>query len=266
MDPYARVDDAIQAVARARKVVMASASAQVRAAEERDHFRSVAMLWFREHRYALTSLASESSVDAVDRALRKVLDSTGKAAARTTYAVAFKEARQALLRLRESLPADVVTPFSQPTTDAAPGFAPLASDVRMQAILERRWAECVACIQCGAHLAAVVMMGGLLESLFVSRQNRLTDKSALVNATRAPKRKGKALPLTEWTLNDYLEVANEIGWIGMATKRVGAVLRDYRNLVHPQSEYAQQVILTDQDARVLWDITKRVARELLGSH
>lgn len=133
----------------------------------------------------------------------------------------------------------------------------------MQAIMERRWNECVLCLNGGAYLAAVVMMGGLLESLFVSRQNRLVDKTQLIRAMRAPQHKGKTLPLQEWTLNHYIEVGNELGWIGEAAKRVGAVLRDYRNYIHPQAEYAQPVTLGEQDARLIWDVTKSLTRQLL---
>lgn len=266
MDLHAHIDDAIKAVAQARKVVTRSSSIQVTSAEERDHFRTVAQVWFQKIRPVVNSYADAAMLEAVDAPLKKVFDSTAKAAARSTYKSCLKAARTALLKLRESLPA-VVQPAAsiQPTSDAPPSFAPLASDPRMQQIMERRWAECVCCLQAGANLAAVVMMGGLLESLFVSKQNRLTDKSPLIRASRAPQSKGKTLPLQEWTLNHYIEVGNELGWIGDAAKRVGVVLRDYRNFIHPQAEYTQQVVLAEQDARLMWDVSKSLTRELLAS-
>jgi len=228
--------------------------------------KTVASLWFQKHRLAIVASADSSVLATVDAPLKRVFDSAAKSASRLTYVTSLKAARKALLKLRESLPAAPAAPVPlAPTTDAPPSFAPLASDPRMQQIMERRWAECVACLQGGAYLASVVMMGGLVESLFVSKQNRLTDKAPLINAARAPRFKGKTLPLQDWTLNHYIEVGNELGWIGETAKRVGVVLRDYRNFVHPQAEYAQQVNLVEQDARLLWDIAKSLTRELLGT-
>ena len=265
MDLHAHIDDAISAVARARKVIGGGSSKQVTSAEDRDHMRTVAQVWFQKIRPVVQSSAEAAALEAVDAPLKRVFDSTAKAAARSTYESCLKTGRAALLKLRESLPA-VAKPAApiQPTTDVPPSFAPLASDPRMQQIMERRWAECVCCLQAGANLAAVVMMGGLLESLLVSKQNRLTDKSPLIKAARAPQFKGKTLPLQEWTLNHYIEVGNELGWIGDAAKRVGVVLRDYRNFIHPQAEYTQQVVLVEQDARLMWDVSKSLTRELLS--
>lgn len=266
MDLHAHIDDAISAVERARKVVGKGTSKQVQSAEDRDHMRTVAQVWFRKIRPVVESSADDATLRAVDAPLKKVSDSTAKAAARATYKSCLKAARTALLRLRESLPAapKVAAPI-QPTTDVPPSFAPLAADPRMQKILERRWGECVSCLKGGAYLAAVVMMGGLLESLFVSKQIRMTDKTPLLTATRRPQVKGVTVPLQKWALNDYIEVGNELGWIGDSAKKVSVVLRDYRNFVHPQLEYAQQVNLTEQDARVLWDVAKSLTRELLAS-
>jgi MrcB-like, N-terminal domain len=47
----------------------------------------------------------------------------------------------------------------------------------MKVILERRWNECQRCLRARAPLAATVMMGGLLEALFVARANLMTEYS-----------------------------------------------------------------------------------------
>ncbi len=155
-----------------------------------------------------------------------------------------------------------VTP-PEVASDTPPDFTPLISDLQMQQISVRRWRECVICLANGAPLAAVVMMGGLLESLFVSRQKELPDKRLLIDAARAPESHGKKVPLQKWTLNDYIEVGNEIGWIGNAAKRVSSVLRDYRNVIHPEVEHAKAAGVELADARLLWAVTKSLILELL---
>jgi len=107
------------------------------------------------------------------------------------------------------------------------------------------------------------MMGGLLESLFVSKQKEIADKGVLIEASRAPQCKGKKVPLQRWTLNDYIEVGNELGWIGDAAKRVSTVLRDYRNIIHPEIEHAHKASVELADARLMWSVTKSLILELL---
>ena len=137
----------------------------------------------------------------------------------------------------------------------------------MNAILERRWNECQGCIRASAPLAAKVMMGGLLEALFVARANVMTNKAPLFRAKATPidSKTKKPLALPEWTLRPYIDVAAELGWISRSGKDVAAVLRDYRNYIHPEKERAHGVSLNDHDAGMFWEVTKSLARQLLAS-
>jgi hypothetical protein len=80
-------------------------------------------------------------------------------------------------------------------------------------------------------MAATVMMGGLLESLFLARVNREPNQKPIFTANAAPKDGKTSNPksLREWGLADYIAVAHELGWISQAANGVSDVLRDYRN-------------------------------------
>ena len=110
-------------------------------------------------------------------------------------------------------------------------------------------------------------MGGLLEALFVARANLLTNKAALFKAKSTPMdfKTKKPLALTEWTLRPYIDVAAELGWITSSGKDVAAILRDYRNYIHPEKERAHGVNLNEHDSSMFWDVTKSLARQLLAS-
>jgi hypothetical protein len=181
----------------------------------------------------------------IDAAYQTIFKSTHKHATRTTYLVAGK---------------------IEITIGPAARCA-LAADVTMQASLVRRWRECHVCIVAGAHLAATVMMGGLLEALCVARVNKMPDKSPLFKAKSTPldSKTGKPLQLSEWTLRPYLDVAHEIGLLTRSGKDVGAVLRDDRNYIHPQKEYSHSVVLGPHDAVMFWDLTKNLVRQILAS-
>ena len=95
--------------------------------------------------------------------------------------------------------------------------------------------------------------------------NQLTDQSPVFKAASAPKdnKTGKPLTLKDWGLRNYLDVAYELKWISKTTKDVGGVVRDYRNYVHPQKEYSHGVNISPEDAKMLWEIAKSVARQVL---
>lgn len=79
-------------------------------------------------------------------------------------------------------------------------------------------------------MAATVMMGGLLKSLFLARIKRETNPKPIFTAKTAPKDKqGNPLSLKEWTLGNHITVAHELGWITQSGRDVSAVLQNYRN-------------------------------------
>lgn len=252
-------------VEQARKRVSRLKTKQISNADDRDFLKSIAYSWFKSHRPLLVASIGEDALEPVDVKLKAVLDATGRSSAKTTYLAALKNAKDALASLRGIA---LVPPRSSPaSSESPPDFAALASDPVMKAILERRWNECQRCIRASAPLAATVMMGGLLEALFVARANLMTNKAPLFRAKATPidSKTKKPLALPKWTLRPYIDVAAELGWISRSGKDVAAVLRDYRNYIHPEKERAHGVNLNDHDAGMFWEVTKSLARQLLAS-
>lgn len=261
--PAETLTDGIHAVERARAAITKNRNRQVRSRETRTALRALAFAWFQSYRPGVA--ASVSAVDALgdaDGAFQALMDMTDKNAAKSTYAEVLLRAKKALLTLRRSVVIGV--PVVDPG-DAVPDFSPLAADSAMKSILERRWEECRKCIEVGASLAAVVMMGGLLEALFVARANKLTDKKPLFKTKSTPLdgKTKRPIDLRDWTLRAYIDVAHELGWITPSAKDVAAVLRDYRNYVHPEKERSHGIVLTDGDSTMLWQVTRSLSRQLL---
>ena len=208
---------------------------------------------------------SDGDLGDVDRLYQQVMQASHKDSLRSTYIAVLKQIAGVLVRLRS---ANVVmlsaVPSPAATTEQPPDFSSLIQDVQMKAILERRWVECDACITAKAPLAATVMMGGLLEGLLLAKVNSQSDKRPIFTARAAPRDKqGKTLQLKEWTLQNYIDVAHQLRWITQTLKDIGEVLRDYRNYIHPQKEYSEKVSLTTDDAKLLWEISKNIARQVL---
>lgn len=251
---------AIKEAERIRSVIRKKKAPQVRGSE-RDVVRATALTWFQSHRPKLVAVFSEPDLQPVDEMYKTVVEASHKSASRSGYVDTFKDIGDSLVHLRSG---NAVKLAAATTTDAPPNFSKLISDPAMQVILGKRWVECVTCLSHGAPLAATVMIGGLLEGLLLARVNKETNKAPIFTAAAAPRDKqNKTLTLKDWTLQDYIAVAHELKWISVAAKDVGVVLRDYRNYIHPQKELSHGVSLTPQDAGVLWEVGKSIARQLL---
>lgn len=269
-DAFAHIEAAITEVKTARRSVARKKTKQVTSADEIDRLKSVAYAWFQTHRPSVVDDFSSLDITAVNDAYKKVLDATGKHAARKTYATALQEAQNSLLAIRSHVATtpkpDSEAPSAAGDLESPPPFTPLAGNSNMQAILDRRWHEVQECVGCGAYLGATVMMGGLLESLLLARINASPDVSAVHTARGAPRdRRGRTLPLSGWKLVNMVEVACELNWITKSAKDIGHVLRDFRNYIHPHKEYTDGVVISEQDAHMFWEVTKAITRQLVGS-
>jgi hypothetical protein len=256
------IDHALQEILKAKAQVQKIKTAQVRAAPDKDYLKAVAYSWFRAHRVSLVSIVSNPDLSKIDSSYNNILTASDKNASRNTYLDSFRLIKSCLLSLRTSL---VVSPSTAVFIDVCPDFSGLTSDGKMIRILTRRWDECQNCMKGGAHLAASVMMGGLLEALFVAKANRLSDKSPLFKAKTTPidAKTKKPLDLKEWTLRPYIDVGHELGWITKSGKDVAAVLRDYRNYIHPEKERSHGIELGEHDSKMFWEVTKVLTKQLL---
>lgn len=259
----AALDLAIAQCDRLRTLLKKKRQPQVRGVDERGVANATALAWFNSQRPTVAA-AGSATLTSVDQSYKLLLAAANKAASRTKLLATLKVLRAALISLRSEA---VSAPVTAQSSDAPAGFAPLITDPAMQSILESRWQECVKCLASDASLAAIVMMGGLLEALLLARINREANKAPIFTARSAPKdnKTGQPKPLSDWMLKNYIEVVHEQGWISVSAKDVGAVLRDYRNYVHPFKQLSHGVHLTSLDARLLWEVTKNISRQIIDS-
>jgi len=259
------IDRAIGEVDTLRKLLRKGNNRQVRSSEERSNAKAYALAWFNQHRTDLMPLAATSAFQSVDGLYKQLLGATDHATQRASYDALLKDLRHGLSALRVASVAAGADRLLT-TGDDPPSFAPLIADPEMQQILADRWRECLTCLEARASLAATVMMGGLIEGLLLARITRESNQAPIFKAKAAPTDKQKtALPLSAWGLKDYINVVHELGWISESAKDVGEVLRDYRNYIHPTKQLRHSKRLTDADARMFWEVSKAIAREVVAS-
>lgn len=263
VDQHTEIESAIAEIDHIRKLLSKIKVRQIRNSEHRDVLKATALSWFRNHRTNIIGSISPELLATIDQSYQTILHATERDAAKSTYIRAVNKAKETLIKSRSEI---LLATKSTQTTDAPPEFSSLASDPTMQAILVRRWEECVRCLTAGAPLAATVMMGGLLEALFVSRVNKLSDKRKLFASSVVPvdPKTKKPLDLRQWMLGSYIDVGHDLKWISRSAKDIAVILRDYRNYVHPEKERSHGIVLSVDDAIMFWEITKTLSRELLS--
>lgn len=261
------IDAAVKELVRARALISKVQPTQVRRGEDRDVLKSTAYAWFNTHRPSVAAHPTAVDLSDINQHYTTLMTLTDRMAVKTKYIATIKHAKNALVQARTGLLTALQTSSNGDTDDLAPDFSALAGNEEMRVVLVRRWKECCKCVNAEAHLAAIVMMGGLLEALFVARAIKLTDKGPLLRATSAPKDKhtGKTLDLQKWMLDSYIKVGHELNWITDSAKQFADVLKEYRNYVHPEKELRHRVKLANNDSAMFWQVTKGLARQLLVS-
>jgi hypothetical protein len=132
----------------------------------------------------------------------------------------------------------------------------------LKRILEGRWTEAQTCQNSGAYLAAVVMMGSILEGvLFAIGHN---NRPQCYRAARAPKTKdSKPVHLEDWSLNSLIDAAVELGWIKTDRGQFSHALRQSRNVVHPWERMATRADFDEATCRTCWHVMNAAVDDLL---
>jgi hypothetical protein len=268
-DGQTSIETAIAEIENLRKVIRQQISKQVQSEDEKQIAKATAHAWFNNHRITIIAFVGADAINDLDGQYRGLMAAAARSSLRTKYGDAIKGIKKSLASLQTDHVLALATPpataASPPATaDTPPAFMPLIADPKMQVILQKRWQECVICVKAGAPLGATVMMGGILEGLLLARINQLPNQAPVHAAKAAPRDKaGKTLPLKDWTLKDFIDVAHELTWITTTAKDIGVVLRDYRNYIHPQKELSHGIGLTPGDADMLWNIAKNMITQVL---
>ena len=143
-----------------------------------------------------------------------------------------------------------------------PDFLALDLEPGIGEILKARWVEAQRCVDAEAYLAGIIIMGSLLEALLLGTCQR---KPAVANTCAcAPKdsKTGKVKNFADWTLAEMIDVAHNVGWLGLDVKRFSHALRSFRNLVHPYEQMATSANPDEDTSRISWLVVQAAVNDL----
>lgn len=143
---------------------------------------------------------------------------------------------------------------------AAPEFSLISTDAELTKHLARLWDESTICYDAGADMAAVIMLGGLIEGVFLAK---CLHDSTLAACQVAPREKdGTLRDFSRWTLSNFIDVAAERGWIHKTRSEFSDVLRNYRNFVHSDKALRSGHDLDHGTATICRQVVSETLRDL----
>lgn len=127
--------------------------------------------------------------------------------------------------------------------------------------LNYRIEEIKKCLASKSSLALIFLAGSTLEGILLGVALK---KPKEFNQTKvSPKDSNcKVLPFHQWTLNNLINAAYEIGLIKEDVKKFSHSLRDFRNYIHPYEQVSSRFNPDEHTASICWQVLKAAIHQL----
>ncbi|MCH7764898.1 MAG: hypothetical protein IIB95_14375 [Candidatus Marinimicrobia bacterium] len=129
-------------------------------------------------------------------------------------------------------------------------------------VLNQRVDEIKKCLKIRASLSVIFLCGSTLEGFLLGIA---TKQPSLFNtSTACPKDSatGKIKHFQQWSLNDFINVAHQIGYLGLDVKKHSHSLREFRNYIHPFSQWSSGFNPDHHTALISWQVLKAAISDL----
>lgn len=115
------------------------------------------------------------------------------------------------------------------------GLEKLGLDTTITNLLQDRLLEIKKNLNSKNPLSVIFLSGSVLEGILFGIANK--NIKDFNNASSSPKDKdGKVKKFQDWTLNDYINTAKDVGYINEDVKKFSHTLKDFRNYIHPYQQ------------------------------
>jgi len=137
----------------------------------------------------------------------------------------------------------------------------LALDSAVSGIIKQRIHEIRNCLDAKAALAAIFLCGSTLEGILLGVA--CTNAKGFNQSALSPKDKmGKVKPFQDWTLNDFINVARDLDFLGEDVKKFSHALRDFRNYIHPYQQMSSGFNPDEHTAKICWQVLQAAITQL----
>ena len=122
-------------------------------------------------------------------------------------------------------------------------------------ILNIRFQEIKKCLNADAPMSVIFLCGSTLEGILLGIALKFPREFNMSIA--APKDKeDKVKTFPNWTLNNLIDVACEVGFLNEDVKKFSHSLRDFRNYIHPYEQMSSNFNPDNHTAKISWHVLK----------
>lgn len=246
---------------RLKKILRKEKGSQIRSKSLREFIRTISLAWFEK--YQKVFIAKSNQFNLINQNYILLNELSHSATSKNKYLLLAKELKENLIKLQSE---SITTQNGEKDVENIDGLQKLVYNEDMKQIIYSRFNEIKNCIDT-APLGATVMMGGLLEALFLARINKLSDKSIIFKQSAVPfdPKTKKPRNLSDWTLSNFIDISFAMGWVRKPAKDVGSTIMEYRNLIHPEKQLRLKIFLEPQDAQMFWVIFNELIKQIISS-
>jgi hypothetical protein len=135
-------------------------------------------------------------------------------------------------------------------------------DAHVIEIIKSRLFEIQKNIHSESALSAVILCGSVLEGLLLGIAIKNIKDFNQSSASPKNRETGKVLLLQDWTLSSLIDVAQNIGFIGLDVKKFSHSLRDFRNYIHPYQQMSTGFTPDIDTAKISWQVLQAAISDL----
>lgn len=129
-------------------------------------------------------------------------------------------------------------------------------------VIEKRISEIQINLESRASLSAIIMCGSVLEGILLGIASSNMRKFNESSISPKDKTSGKVLPFQDWTLSSLIDVAHNVGMLGLDVKKYSHSLRDFRNYIHPYQQMYSGFTPDKDTAEISWQVLKAAITDL----
>lgn len=123
-------------------------------------------------------------------------------------------------------------------------------------LIQNRMQELEHCFEAKAYLSSIIIAGSILEGILLGVGQAYPKQFNQSKSAPIAKETGKVKSLHEWSLNEMINTAHDIGIIKEDVKKFSHVLRDFRNYIHPFQQMATQFFPDEHTAKICFQVLK----------
>ena len=135
-------------------------------------------------------------------------------------------------------------------------------DLNVSEIIKLRLKEVEACMGNEASLAAILLIGSIMEGVLLGTASIYPQQFNQAPSAPTDRDTGKARKFPDWTLNNFIDVASEVGLLKHDVKKFSHVVRDFRNYIHPYAQMSSRFSPDKHTALICFQVLKAAISQI----